>query len=112
MENPRQDLIPLALAVRIVYLQTRGKGPAAHVLERMNALAYRLAEIGAVYAVEGPYRLARPLSREELAAAVFRRGATELHFLDERPMLTSIAVTRESVKKTIKVIAIKREAAS
>jgi hypothetical protein len=109
-ENPGQDLIPLALAVRIVYLQMRGKGPAAHVLERLNAVAYSLAAAGAMYAIEGPYRLARRLSREELAAAVFRRGATEIHFLDERPVLTKIAVTRESVEKTIKVIAIIRQA--
>jgi hypothetical protein len=109
MENPREDLIPLALAVRIVYLQTRGNGAAAHVLERLNAVAYSLAGIGAIYAIDGPYRLARPLSREELAAAVFRQGATEMHFLDDRPMLKRIAVTRESVEKTIKVMALTKE---
>lgn len=111
MENPRQDLIPLALAVRIVYLQTPNSRPAAHVMERLDAVAYSLAEVGAIYAIVGQYRLARRLSREELAAGIFRHGATELHFLDDRPMLTNLAVTRESVKKSIKVIAITREAA-
>jgi hypothetical protein len=108
-EDPGQDFIPLALAVRIVYLQTRGVGPEAHVLERLNAVAYSLAEVGAVYAIEGPYRLARRLSREELASAVFRHGATEIHFLDDRPVLTNLAVTRESVEMAIKLIAINRE---
>jgi hypothetical protein len=109
MENRRQDLMPLTLAVRIVYLQSRDSRPAAHVTERLNAVAYSLAEVGALYAIEGRYRLARRLSREELAAGIFRHGATELHFLDDRPMLTNIAVSRESVQKTIKVIAIQRE---
>jgi hypothetical protein len=102
-ENPGQDLIPLALAVRIVYLQTRGMRPTAHVSERLNAMAYSLAEAGGVYAIEGHYRLARRLSREELAAAVFRHGATEIHFLDDRPTLTNIAVKRKSLEKAIKV---------
>jgi hypothetical protein len=110
MENHRQDLVPLALAARIVYLQTCGTRRPAHVMERLNAAAYWLAEVGAMYAIEGRYRLARRLIRADLAAGVFRYGATELHFLDDRPMLTNIAVTRESVKKTIKVIALLREA--
>jgi hypothetical protein len=32
-----------------------------------------------------------------------------MHFLDDRPMLKRIAVTRESVEKTIKVIALTKE---
>jgi hypothetical protein len=108
-DNPQDDLIPLAIAVRILYAHFHGtERPVAHVLERLNALAYSLADVGGTYAIEGEYRLARRLSREELASGVFRHGATELHFLDERPMLTRIAVSRDTVERTIQELALGR----
>jgi hypothetical protein len=104
--DPASDLIPLVLATRMVHRQTRGSMPLGHMMERLNAVAYSLAATGPLYAMHGPRREPRRLSLEELALGVFRRGASELHFLDERPMLTRITVARDTVQKAIQLYAV------
>ena len=98
----RHELIPLSLATRLVYLRAYGAPPpSAHLLNRLDALAYSIAEFAAIYAMDAAHEPPRQLSREELATGLFRGGGTELHFLDQRPALTLIGVTEEGIAKTV-----------
>jgi hypothetical protein len=96
------DLVPLALGARTVYQRAYGIAPPErHLGERLNSLAYSLARLGILYAIEGARRTARRLTREELARGYFRHGATELHFLDERAPIVELAVTPESIESAV-----------
>lgn len=95
------DLVPLALAVRLVYLHAYGSPPpTAHLVDRLNGLAYSLAAFATMYAIEEATHTPRPLSRDELSVGHFRHGGKELHFLDERPPITHIGVTLVGIEKT------------
>lgn len=95
-------LAPVALAVRIVYERAYGaEPPQAHLAERLNGLAYCLASLGPLYALESPEAAPRALSAAELAWGHFRNGGGELHFLDERAPILHIGVTRDCIERTI-----------
>ena len=97
-----QDLIPLSLATRLVYLRAYGAPPpSAHLLNRLNGLAYSIAEFAPIYAMGAPHEPLRQLSREQLATGLFRGDGIELHFLDQRPALTLLGVTEEGIAKTV-----------
>ena len=72
--------------------------PAEHLSDRLNALAYSLSTMATLYSLEGPSM--RVLSSEELAAGLFRNGAEEFHFIDSRPPVRRIGVTRHDIEKT------------
>jgi hypothetical protein len=99
----RHELIPVALAARVVYQQAYGALlPDAHLLDRLNGLAYWLARFGRLYALDERRSAPRRLSREELARAHFRHGGRELHFLDERAPILHLAVTKDCIDKTVR----------
>jgi hypothetical protein len=109
-KDPTSDLIPLVLATRIVHRQTRGSVPLGHMRARLTPVEFSWAPTGPLSPMHGPRRDPRRLSVEELALGVFRRGASELHFLDERPMLTRITVARDTVQTAIQLYSVGREA--
>jgi hypothetical protein len=46
------DLIPLSVATRLVYLRAYGgPPPSAHLLSRLNGLAYSIAKFAPIYAM-------------------------------------------------------------
>lgn len=95
----QHDLVPLPFAARVVYLLAHGMPlPEEHLLERLNGLAYSLAGETTLYAVDGAE--VRALPKEELAGGLFRNGAAEFHFIDERPPIQHLGVTRDGVEKT------------
>jgi hypothetical protein len=97
-----EDLVPLPFAVRMVYLLGHGFGPpAAHLLYRLDGLAYSLAAACTLYVLEGPELPPRPLRPDELASGHFRNGAQEFQFLDDRQPITHIGVTRDGIEKAI-----------
>ncbi len=107
----KQELIALPLAARTVYQHAYGVAPPqAHLAERLNGLAYRLARSGGLFAMDERMAAPRPLLPEELACGHFRNGASELHFLDERAPIFHIGVTRECMENT--VIALLNQAVS
>jgi hypothetical protein len=75
-----------------------------HLGDRLNGLAYRLADSGGVYTIEGTKSAPRRLSREELAGAFFRNGGEELHFLDQRAPLFHLGVTQESIEGAVSAL--------
>jgi hypothetical protein len=101
----KDELIPVPLAVRIVYQRAYGAAPPeAHLSERLNGLAYRLARHGRVYAIAAKGMPPRRLSREEIASGHFRHGGRELHFLDERAPLLHIGVTQDCIEKAVRAL--------
>lgn len=101
----QHNLIPLALAARLLYERAHGRAPPReHLSDRLNALAYRLARLGPVYAIEAGSGAHRRLSPREIAAAHFRHGAAELHFLDERAPLVHLAVTEQCIARALAVL--------
>ena len=98
----KQDLVALPLAVRMLYQRVYGAlPPPAHLVERLNGLAYCLARSGDVYAIDPGKEAPRRLSRREIAAGHFRNGGKELHFIDERAPIVQIGVTRRCVEKAV-----------
>ena len=96
------DLVPVALAARMVYQRAYGMPPPEpHLADRLNGLAYGLARRGGLYAIEEGKSAPRRLWREELAGAYFRHGGKELHFLDERAPILHIAVGRDSIDSAV-----------
>lgn len=96
-------LVPLPLAARRVYAHAHGDElPALHLDERLNAVAYAIAAGETIFAVLGP--TLRPLAPRELAAGFFRKGAAELHFIDERPPLVELAVPADAIERTAKAL--------
>ena len=105
MTISKQDLVSLPFAARTVYQRAYGAAPPdAHLDERLNGLAYRLAQWGGVYAMDERMSTPRRLSREELANGHFRHGGKELHFLDERAPILEVAVTRDCMDKAVTVL--------
>jgi hypothetical protein len=111
-EISRIDLVPLPFAARMVYLLAYGvQLPAEHLSDRLNAMAYSLSTMATLYSLEGPSM--RALSSEELSAGLFRNGAEEFHFIDSRPPVRQIGVTRHDIEKTAQgLLAIEAQAAT
>ena len=96
------DLVPVALAARMVYQRAYGMPPPEpHLADRLNGLAYSLARLGDLYAIEEGRSAPRRLWREELACGYFRHGGRELHFLDERAPILDVAVNRDSIDSAV-----------
>jgi hypothetical protein len=92
--------VALAARARAVYEQAFGAAlPDAHLLDRLNGLAYCLARFGRVYAIDERRPTPRRLSSEEIACGHFRLGGRELHFLDGRAPILQLAVTPECIDK-------------
>jgi hypothetical protein len=101
----RLDLIPVALAARSLYERAYGTSPPdAHLLERLNGLAYRLASFGPVYAMDDRRSTSRVITDAELAAGHFTNGATELRFVDGRAPILRLAVPEHSIAKAVEAL--------
>jgi hypothetical protein len=84
---------------------------AEHLSDRLNAMAYSLSKMATLYSLEGSS--IRALSPEELSAGLFRNGAEEFHFIDARPPVRQIGVTRDDIEKTAQgLLAIEAPAAA
>lgn len=99
------DLMPLDLAAASVYrrvyedvvtsmVQAR---PASH----LDAVAYTIAELTSIYVYESDGNSLRPLSREELAGALFRDGARVIHYPDGRPSVRNLAVSVKALQAVV-----------
>lgn len=102
----RHELIPIAHAARILYQRLHGVlPPELHLAERLNGLAYRLAQLGSVYALGGKRSTPRLVSPSVIAKGYFRYGAKELHFLDGRAPLATLAVPEQCIDAAARAIA-------
>ena len=93
------DLIPLELAARAVHKRAYGNvGVATSSSEQLNGLAYAMAGLIPIFAVDAE---PRQISPDHLLQGFFRGGAKELHFLDGRPAMKRLAVLSEGVDKVV-----------
>jgi hypothetical protein len=103
----KNELVPVPLAARMVYHRAYGEQPPqAHLAERLNGLAYCLASVGELYAIEPGKAPPRRLSPDEVASGHFTNGGKELHFLDERAPIAEIGVTQECIDKAVRAISL------
>jgi hypothetical protein len=109
----KHDLVPVPLAARMVYERAYGASPpAAHLTDRLNGLAYWLARLGTMYAMDEGNCAPRRLSPRDLSSGHFRHGGGELHFLDDRSPITDIAVTQDCIEKAVNALLLENQAAS
>jgi hypothetical protein len=100
-----KNIIPVALAARLLYERAYGASPPdAHLAERLNGLAYRLARSGRVYALEAGRSAPRRLSRDEIARGHFRHGGRELHFLDGRAPILRLGVSEDAIESALNAL--------
>jgi hypothetical protein len=73
--------------------------------ELLDAIASTLSLVGPVYEFDtNPDALPREIGKEDLEEGIFRGGANELHFPDDRPPKRLLAVAAEDVTATIEVL--------
>jgi hypothetical protein len=77
--------------------------------EHLNGLAYAIAALVPIYTL-GDGGEVRAITAEELRHGYFRAGAKELHFLDGRASVDSLAVTPDGVEKVVSSILAAKEA--
>jgi hypothetical protein len=101
----KRELIAIPLAARMVYQRAYGRlPPQPHLAERLNGLAYCLAQAGGVYVIEKGAAAPRRLSADEIACGHFRNGGRELHFLDERTPIFHLGVTESCLEKAVRAL--------
>ena len=94
------QLVPLDLAVRQVFRRVYRHRPAAAPPqpERLDAIAQAWSRILKVYSYDPRKCEAHQLRAEEIAGAVFRKGAQELFCaMHERPAIRNLAVLNEEL---------------
>ena len=103
MSTPNaHDLIPLELAVRTIQHRAYPeRSLTAFLEEQLNGVAYAIAALVPLYEVSAGIRA---VTRDELKHGYFRRSGKELHFLDNRPPLTALAVTGSGVDTVVRSI--------
>jgi hypothetical protein len=103
MPSPH-ELVPLELAVRSVHERAYPERTlVAFLEEHLNGIAYAVAALVPLYELNGSGEV-RAITRDELQHGYFRRGARELHFLDNRPSLRALAVTASGMETVVRSI--------
>src|SRR5688572_11174187 len=104
-EPSAHDLMPLDMAASMVFrrvyekrvlLGTRGT-PTRH----LDALAYTIVELAAVYLYDTDGRWLRRISDDELRGALFQYGARQISYVDGRTPITNLAVSIRDVNAVI-----------
>jgi hypothetical protein len=101
------ELVPLRQAALLVWqrIYASDEPLSAAKEEMLDAIASTFARVGPVYAFDAnPDPLPREIGRDELEEGIFRGGANELRFPDERPPKRLLAVATEDVTATIQAL--------
>jgi hypothetical protein len=99
------DLMPLDLAAAVIFRRVYGEHMPLHSPTRLSAhldgLAYTIAELAPIYVYQRNGGSVRPLSREELAGALFQGGAKTISYIDGRAALADLALNARQVEALI-----------
>ena len=98
------ELVPLALATRLVCARAYGSG-ARMTLPRLTGIAHTMAALIPLYARARGEHDFRRLAEEELLSGFFRKDGGELHFRDGRAPLRDIAATHHGIDEVVRVLA-------
>ena len=97
--------MPLDLAAASVYRRVYEDAVTSMVHARpashLDAVAYTIAELTSIYVYESDGKSLRPLSREELAGALFRDGARVIYYPDGRPSVRNLAVSVKALQAVV-----------
>ena len=99
------DLMPLDMAASMVFRRVYEKrmllGMRASPTRHLDALAYTIVELVAVYLYDTDGRSLRRISDHELSGALFQDGARSISYLDGRTPITNLAVSVKDVNAVI-----------
>jgi hypothetical protein len=101
--NPsaQDELVPLDVAVLEVYKAIyEARERSVPTPERLSGLAHGILTLISVYSATAGTD-ARLVTEAELTGALVRRSGKELHYVDGRPPVRDLAVTRTSISKII-----------
>ena len=104
-EPSAHDLMPLDMAASVVFRRVYEKrmflGMRGSPTRHLDALAYTIVELAAVYLYDTDGRSLRRISDEELRGALFQDGARSISYVDGRTPLTNLAVSVRDVNAII-----------
>ena len=102
------DLIPLDLAVRVifrtVYEEQVGQFFSSRDGAHLDGLGYAVASLRTIYTYQIDGKGLRPLAKEEISTGLFRGGAKEMYFVDGRPPLVRLALAASEVHAIAKAL--------
>ncbi len=85
-------------------LQAAGGAPRQFSDTELNAMADLLARMVTVFFVADDQATAKPLTERELRAGTFSDGARVIRFVDGRPPITDLVVTRTALNSALHVL--------
>jgi hypothetical protein len=99
------SLVPLKLAVQLIYSKVyEGRTTAART-QLLDSLASTISVLSPIYVYNtDPSQPPRLLTRMEIEGGMFRGGAEQLRFIDGRPPLSSLAVSADDLAATIEAL--------
>lgn len=98
------ELVPLALATRLVSARAYGAGAPTSTL-RLAGIAHTMAALVPLYGCADGEQELRRLTQEELLSGLFREDGAELCFRDGRAPLRRIAATRHGIEEVVRLLA-------
>jgi len=99
-------MIPLPRALEIIaeHIYADGKNAVPMVrTDLFDGLANTLSVLTPMFVLESATS-ARCLSEEELDKALFRKGGSEMYFVDGRAPIRNLGVTAEGVAKALRIL--------
>ena len=101
----KDRLVPLPHALEMIaaqIYQEYGASARPRRMELFDALACTVSALVPIFVVDS--QAARPLSEEVVDRALFRKGGSEMYFVDGRRPISGLAVTPEGVSKVIGIL--------
>jgi hypothetical protein len=85
-------------------LQAAGGAPRQFSDTELNAMADLLARMVTVFSVGDGQATANPLAERQLRAGTFSDGARVIRFVDGRPPITDLVVTRTALNSALHIL--------
>ena len=101
----KDRLVPLPHALEMIaaqIYQEHGASVRPRRTELFDALACTVSALVPIFVVDS--QAARPLSEEVVDSSLFRKGGSEMYFVDGRPPIYDLAVTLDGVSKVIGIL--------
>jgi hypothetical protein len=99
-------MVPLTRALEEIAAHVYAPGEAQAPMVRtdlFDGLACTVSVLAAMFVLDGGAS-PRRLAEQELDKALFRNGGAEMYFVDGRPPIVNLAVTREGIAKVIRIL--------
>jgi hypothetical protein len=102
---PKTSLVPLHLAVRIVYAAlNRGQEHVAPTHERFEGLGQAIIALVPIYCAPLGDPEAKRVQQNALRDAIVRQSGREIRYADGRPPLRDLFISRTSIEHVIEFL--------